>query len=53
MKWIEVVKGKNVAYSGTCPKCREYVGTGKQCPANLPAKTPNIPTVSACPMKVE
>jgi hypothetical protein len=53
MSWIEVVKGDKVAYSGTCSKCGKFVPNGGKCPANLPAKAPNIPNVSACPMKVK
>ena len=53
MSWFEVVKGGKVAYSGTCPKCGKFVGNGEECPMKLPSKSPSIPMVSACPMKVE
>lgn len=54
--WIEVVKGSRVDYTGTCPKCGEFIrqsSVNKGCPMKLPAKSSTVPRVSACPMKVE
>ena len=53
MTWVEVIKGGKVVYSGTCPKCKKFISRGEQCPLNLPAKTPELKTIDACPMKLE
>jgi len=53
MTWVEVIKSKKVVYSGTCPKCGEFVTRSQECPSNLPAKTPELMTVDTCPMKLE
>ena len=53
MSWIEVIKGDKVVYSGTCPKCGEFVTRSQECPSKLHAKTPKIMTSDSCPMKLE
>ena len=53
MAWVEVIKGSKAVYSGTCPKCKKFISRGEQCPLNLPAKTPELKTIDACPMKLE
>lgn len=51
----EIVKASKTDYSGTCPKCKKFIRgfPNNECPMKLPAKSPNIPSVSSCPMKIE
>ena len=40
MSWYEVIKVNLAglpAYSGTCPRCKQFIKTGDRCPLDLPA----------------
>tara|TARA_R100001443_G_scaffold108806_1_gene119696 strand:+ start:1113 stop:1313 length:201 start_codon:yes stop_codon:yes gene_type:complete len=51
MAWIEILKTRRTQYSGTCSKCKKFIGTGDICPLKLPAKG-ETSAPPYCPMKV-
>ena len=51
MAWIEILKTRRTQYSGTCSKCKKFIGTGDICPVKLPAKG-ETPASPYCPMKI-
>jgi len=51
MAWIEILKTRRTQYSGTCSKCKKFIGTGDICPVKLPAKG-ETPAPPYCPMKI-
>ena len=60
MSWYEVIKVNLAglpAYSGTCPRCKQFIKTGDRCPLDLPAPSsedsPEDIVLESCPMKVD
>ena len=53
MSWTNIIKNR-VSYSGTCPKCKQFVSGGSPCPNKLPADKETSPGVvlEGCPMKI-
>ena len=51
MAWIEILKTRRTQYSGTCSKCKKFVGTGDSCPMKLPAEG-ETSAPPYCPMKI-
>jgi len=59
MAWTELLrndtdtlKKRTVQYSGTCPKCKEFISGGDICPIKLPAQGEGLAANTYCPMKV-
>ena len=59
MTWYEVIKQPNMSgarmYTGTCPKCKQFVKKGEPCPKGWPAESPEYVSdvrFETCPMKV-
>ena len=60
MSWYEVIKVNLAglpAYSGTCPRCKQFIKTGDRCPLDLPAPSsedsPEDIVLESCPMKLD
>ncbi len=53
MSWTNIIKNR-VSYSGTCPKCKQFVSGGNPCPKKLSADKEVSPGVvlEGCPMKI-
>ena len=53
MSWENIIKNK-VSYSGTCPRCEQFVAIGKPCPRKWSADKETSPGVvlEGCPMKI-
>ena len=51
-KWELQIKKAPVQYSGTCPRCGDFVKGGDECPIKLPAKGEGLQAKAYCPMRI-